>query len=91
LAWALLWFGLRYAARKGDVFEAIHRRRRSLVCVSAGLIGAGWVVFFAVWEELGLLLVVLGAMPLVIVIGNVRRAPLLSPIDGPPYGETGPT
>jgi hypothetical protein len=52
------------------------------------LVGAGWVVFFTVWEELGLLLVVLGAGSLVVLLVGVRHEPMLSPMDGPPFGET---
>ena len=52
------------------------------------LVGAVWVVFFTVWEELGLLLVVLGAGSLVVLLVGVRHEPMLSPMDGPPFGET---
>jgi hypothetical protein len=91
LAWALFRVALRHLARDGDVFGAVHRRRWLFVSASAVLVGAGWIVFFAAWEELGLLLVLFGSLPLLALIATVRRVPLLSPMDGPPFGETGET
>ena len=43
------------------------------------------------WEELGLLLVLLGAVPLLLMTATARNEVPLSPMDGPPFGETGPT
>ena len=90
-AWAFFWLLARRLRKHGDdPFEALRRSRRYLI--GAGVVGvaAGWAVFFTVWEELGLLLVVLGAIPLLIVTVGVRqREELLSPMDGPPFGDTG--
>jgi hypothetical protein len=55
------------------------------------LIGAGSVVFLTAWEELGLLLVLLGAVLLLMLVAGVRQKPLLSPMDGPTFGDTGST
>jgi hypothetical protein len=92
LAWALFWIGLKYLARTGESPEAAVERRRGLLFV-AGLVmvGAGWVVFFTLWEELGLLLVVLGAVPWLLIVVWVEDRPMSSPMDGPPFGDTGPT
>jgi hypothetical protein len=38
-----------------------------------------------------LILVVLGALPLLLVTIGVKSDPLASPMDGPPFGDTGPT
>jgi hypothetical protein len=84
-----MWMALRHMVRTGgDFLEDVRRRRGMLIGVAALLVGAGWLVFFSVWEELGLLLVVLGAGPLFLLLGGVRREPMLSPMDGPPFGET---
>lgn len=92
LGWALFWVGLRHLARTGDnVFDSAQRRRLPLVASAALLVGAGWVVFLTAWEELGLLLVLFGAFPLLILVAGVRHRPMLSPMDGPPFGDTGPT
>lgn len=89
VGWGLMWLGLRHiVSTGGDFFEEIHRRRWPLIGVGALLVGAGWVVFLTLWEELGLLLVVLGAGPLFLLLAGVRREPMLSPMDGPPFGET---
>ena len=91
LGWGLFWMGMRYLASTGsDLFQADHRPRWPLVA-SGVLIGAGWLVFLTAWEELGLLLVLLGAVPLLLLGASTRREPLLSPMDGPPFGDTGPT
>jgi hypothetical protein len=83
---------LRYLARSGrDPVHAVARRRSPLIVVSAVFVLAGWAIFLTVWEELGLLFVALGAVPLTLLIAGVKHRPLLSPIDGPPYGDTGPT
>jgi len=87
--WGFMWMVLRHVVSTGgDVFAAVRRWRWRLIGVGALLVGAGWVVFFTVWEELGLLLVVLGAGPLFLLLLGVRREPMLSPMDGPPFGET---
>ena len=92
VGWGLFWMSVRYLARTGsDLFQAARRWRWPLVGSAALLIGAGWVVFLTSWEELGLLLVLLGAVPLLILVASTRREPLLSPMDGPPFGDTGPT
>lgn len=92
LGWALFWMGGRYLARTGgDLSQATLRWRWPLVGSAVVLIGAGWVVFLTAWEEVGLLLVLLGAVPLLILTAGVRHEPLLSPMDGPPFGDTGPT
>jgi hypothetical protein len=92
LGWGLFWTGVRYAARTGsDLFQAALRWSWPLVSSAVLVIGAGWVVFLTAWEELGLLLVLLGAVPLLILIAGARREPRLSPMDGPPFGDTGPT
>ena len=92
LGWALFWVGMRYLARTGGgLHETTRRWRWLLVGLSAVLVGAGWLVFLTAWEELGLLLVLLGAAPLLILTAGVRQEPLLSPMDGPPFGDTGPT
>jgi hypothetical protein len=92
LGGGLFWAAIRYLARSGDdPLQAVARRRWPLIVVSAMLVLAGWAIFLAVWEELGLLLVVLGAVPLILLIAGVKHRPLLSPTDGPPYGDTGPT
>lgn len=92
VGWGFLWLGLRYLARTGEEPEAaIRRRRGALVVIGLLLAGTGWVVFFTLWEELGLLLVVLGAIPWLLVTMWVKRDPLVSPMDGPPFGDTGPT
>jgi hypothetical protein len=89
VGWGLIWLAVRHVARTGgDFFEALHSRRWPLIGIAAVLVPAGWVVFFAVWEELGLLLVLLGALPLVILLTGTRQEPMLSPMDGPPFGET---
>jgi hypothetical protein len=89
VGWGLMWIALRHLTRTGgDLLEDLRRRRWTLIGIATALVAAGWVVFFAVWEELGLLLVVLGALPLLMVLGTVRREPMLSPMDGPPFGET---
>jgi hypothetical protein len=72
----------------GEIAAGLRRRTRLLVSAGAALVVAGWVCFFAVWEELGLLLVVLGAVPLAVPLLSVRRRDLGSPLDGPPFGET---
>jgi hypothetical protein len=92
IGWGLFWMGVRHVARPGsDLFQTALRGRWPLVSSAVLLIGAGWVVFLTAWEELGLLLVLLGAVPLLILIAGARREPLLSPMDGPPFGDTGPT
>jgi hypothetical protein len=92
VGWGVLWWGLRYLARTGDEPEAAIRRRRGALFVIGLLVaGAGWVVFFTLWEELGLLLVVLGSIPWLLLTMWVKRGPLASPMDGPPFGDTGPT
>ena len=92
LAWALFWIGLKYLARTGEAPEAaIKRRRRVLIVAGLLMVGAGWLVFFTLWAELGLLLVVLGAIPWLLTLIGVESRPLASPMDGPPFGDTGPT
>ena len=92
LGWGLFWLGVRHAARTGgDPFQAAHRRRRALLGAAVLVVVAGWVVYFTAWEELGLLLVLLGAVPLLVLTATARQEVLLSPMDGPPFGETGPT
>ena len=92
LGWAFFWEGLRYLAKTGEALDdAIHRTRGALIATGLLTAGAGWVVFFTLWEELGLLLVVLGALPLLLVITGVKSDPLTAPLDGPPFGDTGPT
>jgi hypothetical protein len=87
--WGTCWILARYLAAGGrDPVGDLHRRGRLLVGVGAALVVSGWVAFFAVWEELGLLLVVLGALPLLLRLVGVQREPLWSPLDGPPFGET---
>ena len=87
-----LWIGLRYlVGHAGDPLQAIQRWRWPLVGLAALLVAAGWVLFFAVWEELGLLIALFGAVPLLLLTAGVRSRPLSSPMDGPPYGDTGPT
>jgi hypothetical protein len=91
--WALFWLLVRRRRKHGaNPFEALRHQRRSLIGLGVLVVAAGWAVFFTVWENLGLLLVVLGAIPLLIVTLGVRqREQLLSPMDGPPFGDTGPT
>jgi hypothetical protein len=92
VGWGLFWGGVRYLARGGgDVFQATLRWRWALVSSAVLLIAAGWVVFLTAWEELGLLFVLLGAVPLLMLIAAARHEPLLSPMDGPPFGDAGPT
>ena len=92
LGWAWFWLGVRHLARTGEEPEAaIRRRRGALFVIGLFLAGAGWIVFFTLWEELGLLLVVLGAVPWLLITVWVKQDPLASPLDGPPFGETGPT
>ena len=92
VGWGLFWLAVRHLARTGsDLFQAARRWRWPLAGGAVLLIGAGWVVFLTAWEELGLLLVLLGAVPLLILVASVRQEPLLSPMDGPPFGDTGPT
>ena len=87
--WGSIWILVRYLSAGGaDLLESLRRKSRLFVGVGAALVVAGWVAYFAVWEELGLLLVVLGAMPFTLPLLGVRREPLLSPLDGPPFGET---
>src|SRR4051794_14802543 len=63
LGWGLFWMGVRHAARTGSaLFRAARRWRGPLLSSALLLIAAGWVVFFTAWEELGLLLVLLGAV-----------------------------
>ena len=84
--------GVRYLARTGsDPLQAAGRWRWPLVVSAVLLAGAGWVVFLTWWEELGLLLVLLGAVPLLVLVAGARHEPLLSPMDGPTFGDTGPT
>jgi hypothetical protein len=88
----VFWAGVRYLAQTGETLEgAIKRRRGVLIVTGLLMVGAGWLVFFTLWEELGLLLVVLGALPLLLVTIGVKSDPLASPMDGPPFGDTGPT
>jgi ABC-type Na+ efflux pump permease subunit len=92
VAWAAFWIGLKYLARTGEEPQAAIKRRRGVLIVSGlVIVGAGWLAFFTLWEELGLLLVVFGAIPLLLVTIGVKRDPLASPMDGPPFGDTGPT
>jgi hypothetical protein len=92
LGWGLFWTAVRHLARSdSDLFQAARRRRWPLLGCAVLLTGAGWIVFLTAWEELGLLLVLLGAVPLLILAATARREPLLSPMDGPPFGDTGPT
>lgn len=71
--------------------ESIGRRGgRSSVSQRSSVL-VGWAIFFAVWEELGLLLVLFGAVPLLLLIAGANQRPLASPTDGPPFGDTGPT
>jgi hypothetical protein len=91
VGWALMWLMLRHLARHRDPLEALQRHRLLLIGVSAVLAAAGWAAFFLLWEELGLLLVLFGALALSPLIAGVRRRPQLSPLDGPPFGETGPS
>ena len=91
LFWGIFWLALRHLGRTGELPDAtIRRRRTSLLASGLLMVAAGWVAFFALWEELGLLLVVLGAVPLLLIVAYVRQEPLASPMDGPPFGETGP-
>ena len=90
VAGAFGWVALTHLFRSGeDPFAHVRRLRRPLIGGGVALIVAGWVVFFAVWDQLGLLLVVIGAAPLLVVLAGVKRDPLLSPLDGPPFGDTG--
>jgi uncharacterized membrane-anchored protein len=92
LGGAVLWIGVRYIYRHNDdPLEAIQRWRWPLVALAALMVAAGWVLFFAVWEELGLLIVLFGALPLLLLTAGVSYRPLTSPIDEPPYGDTGPS
>ena len=92
IGWALFWAGLKYLAKTGEALDdAIKRTRGALIATGLLTVATGWLAFFTLWEELGLLLVVLGALPLLLVITGVKSDPLASPLDGPPFGETGPT
>jgi hypothetical protein len=71
------------------VLAGLRARRWVLVALGSATALAGWVVYFALSETIGLLLVVLAALPLVLTLFDVRREPLASPLDGPPFGETG--
>ena len=62
-AWLCLWITSRWSAKGRDPFEVLRTWRPALIGVGGLVVVAGWVVFFAAWEELGLLLVTLGALP----------------------------
>jgi hypothetical protein len=70
------------------VVAALEQRRPVLVACGATTVGAGWVAFTTLSEELGLLLVLIGAGALVVTLLGVRRKPTASPLDGPMFGET---
>jgi hypothetical protein len=71
------------------VLAGIQRRRNVLVAAGGTVVVAGWVAYFAISEIVGLLLVVLGSLPLIVLLLRVKQDPLASPLDGPPFGETG--
>jgi hypothetical protein len=76
--------------RDPEAFLAgLRARRRVLIATGAATAVAGWVAFFAWSEIVGLLLVVLAAIPLTLTLLDVKQDPLASPLDGPPFGETG--
>jgi hypothetical protein len=67
---------------------ALARRRVPFLVIGASVVAAGWVVFFVVDEELGLLLTLLGAAPLSALLLGVRHDTAAGLTDGPYFGET---
>lgn len=65
-----------------------HQRRPAVIGLGLTLVAAGWIVFFALDGDLGLLLVVLGAIVISATALDVQRDPAGGPIDGPWYGDT---
>lgn len=80
---------LMFRPTGGDDPLARWRRRRPWF-IAAGLvsIAAGWIVFFAVHGDLGLLLVVLGGICLAAVLIGIEEDHRTGHTDGPWFGET---
>ena len=87
---AFLWFLVK-TAEPDDPFAGPRRYRRALVAVALLTIALGWAAYFTVDGDLGLLLVVIGSLPLLLSLVGMRSDPVLDaagPIDGPWYGDT---
>jgi hypothetical protein len=79
-------------AEPDDPFAGPRRYRKTLVAVALLTIGLGWVAYFSVDGDLGLLLVVIGSLPLLLTLVGMRSDPVMDaagPIDGPWFGDTG--
>ena len=79
------------AARHGfdnDPMGAWRRRRWAFFSCGLALAAVGWVLFFTVDGDLGLLAVVLGGLAISAATLGVRRDVAGGPTDGPWYGET---
>ena len=85
----LLWLFLR----RGDpeaALRTLRRLRPLLIALAVVLVVGGWVVFAAIDQDLGLLLVLLGGLALAVNLFGVKGDPMASPMDGPFYGDTPP-
>lgn len=92
--WATCWILFRAADEDGDIDAPVRARRIPVLTAGVLLFVLGWIAFFTLDQDLGLLLVLLGSLPVLIVavVGGVTTDPVAAasdaPLSGPPYGET---